>query len=119
MNKQSFRKLHREKGMSTLVIVLLLLFVATMVTLYAANSALREQQVSANQYRADQALSNANAGLDYAQAYYAKYGGPDADGDDVIDTDIGLDAVVFGGLGQTMPVPEVSFTDAAGGTDAF
>jgi len=119
MNKQSFRKLHRERGMSTLVIVLLLLFIATMVTLYTANSAVREQQVSANQFRADQALPNANAGLDYAQAFYAKYSGPDADGDGVIDTDIGIGTVIFGGLGQTLPLPEVSFIDATGGTDAF
>jgi hypothetical protein len=125
MNKQNFRKLHHEKGMSTLVIVLLLLFVATMVTLYTASSAMREQQISANQFRADQALSNANAGLDYAQAFYAKYSGPDADRDGVIDTavgqpGIGLDAniVDFGGLGQTMPVPVVEFFDVDGVTDA-
>jgi hypothetical protein len=78
MNKQQLRNFHHEKGMSTLVIVLLLLFVATLVTLYTANTTVREQQVSANQYRADQALSAANAGLDYATAYYFKYTGPDA-----------------------------------------
>ena len=120
MNKQSFRKLNREKGMSTLVIVVLLLFVATMVTLYTANSALREQQVSANQFRADQALSNANAGLDYAQAFYAKFSGPDADRDGVVDTDIGIANVDFGGLGQTfLNPPEITITDVDGGTDAF
>jgi hypothetical protein len=133
MNKQNFRKMHREKGMSTLVIVLLLLFVATMVTLYTANSAIREQQISANQFRADQALSNANAGLDYAQAFYAKYSGPDADRDGVIDTAVGQPgiglgpdtSVDFGSLDlgqldvdQTMPVPEVEFFDVDGVPDA-
>ena len=88
MNKQRFRKLHHEKGMSTLVIVMILLFVATLVTLYTANSMVREQQVSANQYRADKALSTANAGLDYAIAYYAVNSGPDADGDDIVDNNI-------------------------------
>jgi hypothetical protein len=78
MNKQRSRKLHQEKGLVTLAIILLLLFVATLVTLYTANTTVREQQVSANQYRADQALSAANAGLDYALAYYSKYAGPDA-----------------------------------------
>ncbi len=86
MDRQNFKKLHAQKGMSTLVIVILLLFVATMVTLYTANSMVREQQVSANQYRADQSLSAANAGLDYALAYYTKNSGPDQDGDGVVDT---------------------------------
>ena len=85
MNKQRFRKLHHEKGMSTLVIVMILLFVATLITLYTANSMVREQQVSANQYRADKALSTANAGLDYAIAYYAVNSGPDADNDGKVD----------------------------------
>jgi len=85
MKKQNFRKLHHEKGMSTLVIILLLLFVATLVTLYTANSMVREQQVSANQYRSDKALSTANAGLDYAVAYYAENSGPDADNDKKVD----------------------------------
>src|SRR5690554_727723 len=67
-----------QTGLSTLVVILLLLFVATMVTLYTANTSVREQQVSANQMRADQALSAANAGLDYAFAYYAKNSGPPA-----------------------------------------
>jgi hypothetical protein len=55
-----------------------------MVTLYTANTSIREQQVSANQYRADQALSAANLGLDYGQAFYTKYSGgdvPDLNGD--------------------------------------
>jgi hypothetical protein len=78
MNKQQFRKLQHENGLATLAVVLILLFVATLVTLYTANTVVREQQVSANQYRADQALSAANAALDYALAYYFKYSGPDA-----------------------------------------
>ena len=79
MKRQYFRKLHYEKGMSTLVIVVLLLFVATFVTMYTTNSMVREQQVSANQYRSDKALSAANAGLDYGLAYYADNLGVDAD----------------------------------------
>ena len=123
MNKQHFRKLNSEKGMSTLVIILLLLFVATLVTLYTANSMIREQQVSANQYRSDQALSAANAGLDYALAYYAKHAGPDAidlvngtaNGDGVIDI---LTVPTLSGEGQTVTA-QVTITDASGGTDAF
>lgn len=85
MNRQYPRKLHLEKGMATLVIILLLLFVATLVTLYTASSTIREQQVSANQYRADQALSAANAGLDYGLAYYTENAGPDANNDGAVD----------------------------------
>lgn len=85
MNRHYLKTNRHEKGMATLVIILLLLFVATLVTLYTANSSIREQQVSANQYRADQALSAANAGLDYALAYYTKFTGPDADGDYALD----------------------------------
>lgn len=123
MNKQQFSNFHHEKGMSTLVIVLLLLFVATLVTLYTANTAIREQQVSANQYRADQALSAANAGLDYATAYYFKYTGPDAvvngdltdfSGDGLIDV---LTVPTLSGNGQTV-FAEVTVTDADGLTDA-
>ena len=68
VNKQCYRKPQRKKGLATLAIMLLLLFVATLVTLYTANSTVREQQVSANQYRADQALSAANAGLGLSAA---------------------------------------------------
>ena len=123
MKKQNFGKLRREKGMSTLVVVLLLLFVATLVTLYTANSMVREQQVSANQYRSEQALSAANAGLDYALAYYAKAVGPDAidlvggttNGDGVIDL---LIVPSLSGEGQTV-TSNVIITDAVGGTDPF
>jgi hypothetical protein len=117
-------KLNREKGLSTLVIVLLLLFVATLVTMYTANSTVREQQVSANQYRADQALSAANAGLDYALAYYAKNSGPDAfenadptnlEGDGIIDP---ITVPTLSGDGQQV-FADVSFVDASGGTSAF
>ena len=85
MNRKHPEYLHFEKGMATLAIILLLLFVATLVTLYTASSTIREQQVSANQYRADQAISAANAGLDYAIAYYTENVGPDANNDGVVD----------------------------------
>jgi hypothetical protein len=119
MNRQNYRKLRFQKGMSTLVVVLLLLFVATMVTLYAANTSIREQQVSANQYRADQALSAANLALDYGQAYYTKYVG--ADGDDPPDgavniLDLGADGLLLTGVNQTVRAT-VTFTDSDAAVD--
>lgn len=108
-------KLRTQKGMSTLVIVLLLLFVATMVTLYTASTSIREQQVSANQYRADQALSAANLGLDYAQAYYTKFAGPDADGDGAVDV-LTVPSGILTGAGQTVSA-SVTFTDGDAAVD--
>jgi len=95
--------------MSTLVIVVLLLFLATMVTLYTATTSVREQQVSANQYRADQALSAANAGLDFAYAYYEKNAGPDADMDGVVDALVVPTGLLLGENLQVSTV--VTYTD--------
>ena len=86
-----------------------------MVTLYTANTSIREQQVSANQYRADQALSAANLGLDYAQAYYTEFSGPDANADGVIDV-LTLPAGVLLGAGQTISA-RVTFTDGDDAVD--
>jgi hypothetical protein len=115
MNRQNSRKLRNQKGMSTLVIVLLLLFVATMVTLYTARTSIREQQVSANQYRADQALSAANLGLDYALAYYTKFSGPDANADGVVDV-LTVPAGILTGAGQTVSA-RVTFVDGDASVD--
>ncbi len=115
MNRRQPRNLHSEKGMATLVIILLLLFVAALVTLYTANSTIREQRVSANQYRADQALSAANAGLDYAIAYYTKNAGPDSNSDGVVDT-LTIPSARLTGGGQSVSAL-VTFTDGDSAVD--
>ena len=51
-----------QRGVATLAISLIILFLVTIVTLYTANTSVLEQKVSANQYRSDQAFSAANAG---------------------------------------------------------
>jgi Tfp pilus assembly protein PilX len=56
--------------MATLFVSLMLLFLITLVTLYAANTLVVEQQISANQYRTDQALAAADAGLEWGIAAY-------------------------------------------------
>lgn len=56
--------------MATLFVSLMLLFLITLVTLYAANTLVVEQQISANQYRGDQALAAADAGLEWGIATY-------------------------------------------------
>ena len=59
-----------QRGIATLGVTLLLLFIVTLVTLYTAKTSIREQQISANQYRADQSMSTGNAALDWGGAYY-------------------------------------------------
>ena len=70
MNQASFPTYSQQRGIATLAISLLVLFLITMVTLYTASTSITEQRISANQYRADQALSAANAAMDYGVAYY-------------------------------------------------
>ena len=68
MKTQSMSCIRYQRGVATLAVALLLLFLVTIVTLYTANTSVMEQKVSANQYRADQAFSAANAALDYGIA---------------------------------------------------
>jgi hypothetical protein len=137
MNGKYYKNLQRETGMSTLVVILLLLFVATLVSMYTASSTIREQQVSANQYRSGQALSAANAGLDFALGYYTKNAGADgysvdSDGDGcedsgppdgVIDTlcvpasMLTAQAQFINGATDHVVSAQVSFTDGDPSTD--
>lgn len=61
-----------QHGGTTLAMTVILLFVMTLVTLYAAKTSIKEQQISANQYRADQSLSTANAALDWGVAHLSQ-----------------------------------------------
>ena len=63
--------LRYQEGIATLAITLILLFLATLVALYTAKTSIKEQQISANQYRADQSLSTGNGALDWGIAYYS------------------------------------------------
>lgn len=65
----------RQRGFATLVTSLMILFLVTLVTLFSANMAVVEQQISSNQYRADQALAAADAGMDWALNYFDSNGG--------------------------------------------
>lgn len=63
----------RQHGVATLIIVLILLFSITGITLYAAQSGIMEQKVSANDYRAKQLQEAADAGLEYAVGWLKSY----------------------------------------------
>lgn len=58
----------RQRGLATLVVVMVLLLVMALVAGYTNRNLFFEQRVSANQYRATQALEAAEAGLEWAQA---------------------------------------------------
>ncbi|MCU7835447.1 MAG: hypothetical protein KZQ83_09340 [gamma proteobacterium symbiont of Taylorina sp.] len=70
----------RQKGMATLLVSVIILLLITMVVIYSANTAIMEQKVSANAYRANQAHSYADGGIDYSARYLRVEGYPDIDG---------------------------------------
>jgi Tfp pilus assembly protein PilX len=58
----------RQRGMATLVVVMILFFIIAMVAAYTSRNMIFEQRASANQYRATQAAEAAEAGLQWALA---------------------------------------------------
>lgn len=67
--RPSFPK--RESGVATLVVVLVLLFSISGLTLYAANTGILEQKISGNDYRSRQLSDAAEAGIEFAIAWLA------------------------------------------------
>ena len=61
----------RSRGVATLVVIIILLFSISGITLFAANTGILEQKVSTNDYRAKQLQSAADAGLQYAMSWIA------------------------------------------------
>lgn len=57
-----------QTGATTLIVVMVLFFVAALAAAYASRNLIFEQRTSANQYRATQAFEAAEAGLDWALA---------------------------------------------------
>jgi hypothetical protein len=74
---------HKQKGVVTLAISLLLLGLITLVSLYTSRTVALEQKISNNDSRSRQALSHAEAG--YAAAIMYLNEDPDVDNDGVID----------------------------------
>lgn len=71
MHIQSFAAQARQRGVSTLVVAIVLLIAATFLTFFAAKVGIQEQRMSANDYRHKEAFSTAEAGLDRAKAFLA------------------------------------------------
>ena len=57
---------HRQRGVATMVIVMVLFFIISLVAAYTNRNLIFEQRTSANQYRSTQALEAADAGLEWA-----------------------------------------------------
>jgi hypothetical protein len=71
MHSQILAASPRQRGVSTLVVDIVLLIAATFLTFFAAKVGMQEQRMSANDYRHKEAFSTAEAGLDRAKAYLA------------------------------------------------
>ncbi|MCU0921782.1 MAG: pilus assembly PilX N-terminal domain-containing protein, partial [Burkholderiaceae bacterium] len=58
----------RQRGLATLVVVMVLFFIVSLVAAYTSRNMIFEQKTSANQYRSTQAMAAAEAGVDWALA---------------------------------------------------
>lgn len=71
MHSQILAASPRQRGVSTLVVAIVLLIAATFLTFFAAKVGIQEQRMSANDYRHKEAFATAEAGLDRAKAFLA------------------------------------------------
>lgn len=103
--------LFKQRGMASLLISVMLLIGVTLVTLLTARVVLIQTQTEANNYRASQAFVAANSAMDYAMSYYNN-GGPDQNGDCVLDA---LPALTYTSSdGSQVTSATVSFNDNDG-----
>jgi hypothetical protein len=68
VNGRSPARIGHQKGVATLIVVLILFFVVSMVAAYTNRNLIFEQRTSSNQYRSTQALEAADAGLEWVIA---------------------------------------------------
>jgi PilX N-terminal len=73
MSRRSFRTPRattprHQRGLATLLVVMVLFFIVAMVAAYTSRNLVFEQRASANQYRSTQALEAAEAGMQWALA---------------------------------------------------
>jgi len=77
--------LSRQKGAATLLTSVILLIAITLVTFLTAKTVLQETKMTANNYRAAQAIAHADAAMDFAVTYFNE-NGIDSDSDGSVDT---------------------------------
>jgi Tfp pilus assembly protein PilX len=66
MTKLSPRRPHTQRGVASLIIVMVLFFIVSMVAAYTSRNLIFEQRTSANQYVSTQAMEAAEAGIEWA-----------------------------------------------------
>jgi len=119
---------NKQAGAVTLLVAIVLLFSITLVTLFTAKIVLQDTKVEANAYRAAQAFSAANYGLDFAINYFDQ-GGFDrldetvspavAGNDNVVDSQVTAPLTLTQGGGGQVTTAQVQFVtdaDRCGGT---
>ena len=65
----NFRILKCQRGAVTLTVGMIILLVATLMTLFAARVGILEQSISGNEFKSKRAFEAAHAGLDFAHKY--------------------------------------------------
>jgi Tfp pilus assembly protein PilX len=61
--------LRKQRGITVLVLTVMLLLAATLIALFAANYSLMQSRTTSNQYRSQQAFEAAEAGLEFGISY--------------------------------------------------
>jgi len=98
--------LSKQKGMATLLTSVILLIAVTLISFLTAKAVLKETQMTANNKRAQQAFSAADAAMEYAVAYFNGNGfsiagldhdsdGDINDADDVINPNPLISSIIF------------------------
>ncbi|MEO1945373.1 MAG: pilus assembly PilX N-terminal domain-containing protein, partial [Candidatus Thioglobus sp.] len=100
------KSLKMQSGAATLLIAVIMLIAISLVTFLTGKTVLMETKMAANNYRASQAMADADAGMDYALAYFDD-GGLDHDGNglDVIIIAPGSSSITFYNTATLLPLP--------------
>lgn len=97
MKKITCRSLHKQKGVASLLVAIVVLITITFITFYTSRAVVMEQKISTNDYRGRMAFEAAQAGLE-ATMNALNQGwllGPDLNGDnlpDVVTNNVVFDA---------------------------
>jgi len=120
MKKISNAALKSQSGAATLLTAVILLIATTLVAFLSGKVALQEIKMTSNNYRASQAITAADAGMDYALAYFNGIGLTVAGSDHDVPPD-GVDTIppiAIGPNGSTATIVFYSESSVAAVTPA-